>query len=384
MSEFARSFRELQTEERGGTGWILSGALLMLFAWLGWAIFARFSVVEASADARIELDGATYPIEAPLQGRVVMANLHVGRQVQRDEVLVELDSMPEQLELKECQVKIAALEPSLATLRAQIRAEENLGAAEELGSQSKTREAESRVHEAQIPAEFAERDLVRVKALYAQQIISVRDMQRAQSEADRLRVSVTAWEAAAGHVPQEQKARNREREVRIARLQGEVASMDAQRQALQANTIRLSYEIDRRRIRAPADGRIGEAPNLQIGAVAAEGARLGSIVPAGQLLVVAQYPAQGAFGRIRPGQSATFRLAGFPWAEFGTVSASVVRVAQEVRDGKVRVELALLPESNFRGTLAHGMPGTLEVAVDRVSPMALTLRTAGQWLTRPL
>jgi hypothetical protein len=66
------------------------------------------------------------------------------------------------------------------------------------------------------------------------------------------------------------------------------------------------------------------------------------------------------------------------------VSATVADVGREVRDGMVRVELALLSRSSFRGSLEHGMPGTLEVAVERLSPLNLTLRTAGQWLTRPL
>jgi membrane fusion protein (multidrug efflux system) len=56
-------------------------------------------------------------------------------------------------------------------------------------------------------------------------------------------------------------------------------------------------------------------------------------------------------------------------------------VAQEVRDGKVRVELAIADNSGFRGKLEHGMPGTVEVAVERLTPFALVLRTAGQWLT---
>jgi multidrug resistance efflux pump len=384
VTDFARSFRQLQADERCRTPWILGAGLVAICAWFGWATCARLSLVEASADARVELDGATFPIEAPFLGRVVMSNLHVGRPVQRDEVLIELDSMPQQLDLKECQVKIAGLEPSLATLRLQIHAEENLRSAEELGSSSKALEAGRRVHEARITAEFAANDLARIESLYAQKVVSLRDRQKAQSEADRLRVAVTTLEAAAEEVPQEQQARNRQREVRVARLEGEVATLQAQRESLQATAVRLGYEIDRHRIRAPADGRIGEAPNLQVGAVVSEGARLGSIVPAGRLLVIAQYPAQAAFGRMRAGQSATFRLAGFPWAEFGTVPATVAHVAQEIRDGTVRVELTLAPGSNFRGTLAHGMPGTLEVAVDRVSPLGLMLRTAGQWLTHPL
>ena len=384
MTDFTRSFRQLQADERHGTAWILGGALLLLTGWLGWAVAARISLYEDSSDARVELYGATFPVEAPFLGRIVMTNLRAGRQVRRDEVLVELDSMPQQLELKEAQVRIAGIDAPLAKLRAQIQAEESLRAAEETGSRSSVREADSRVREAQIAAQFAAQDLARIDSLYAQRLVSARDLQKAQSEADRLRVSVMALEAAAGHVPQEQAARNREREVRIARLQGEIAALESQRATQQADTERLSYEIDRRRIRAPADGQIGEAVNLQVGAVVAEGARLASIVPAGRLLVVAHYPAQAAFGRIRPGQAATLRLSGFPWAEFGTVSANVTHVAQEIRDGKVRVELALSEGSSFRGTLAHGMPGTLEVAVERVSPMSLTLRAAGQWLTRPL
>jgi len=206
----------------------------------------------------------------------------------------------------------------------------------------------------------------------------------AESDAGRFRAAVAALQAAASRIPQEQTAHDRELEVRIARLQGEIATLEAQRDTLQAESVRLGYEIERRRIRAPVDGRVGEAAMLRVGAVVPEGDRLGSIVPAGHLLVVAQYPAQAAFGRIRAGEPATLRLDGFPWAEFGTVSARVERVAQEVRDGKVRVELVLAEKSSFRGTLQHGMPGTLEVTVERVSPLGLILRTAGQWLTRPL
>jgi membrane fusion protein (multidrug efflux system) len=99
------------------------------------------------------------------------------------------------------------------------------------------------------------------------------------------------------------------------------------------------------------------------------------------LVIAAQFPADAAFGRIRPGQSATLRLEGFPWSEFGSVPAVVARVAQEIRDGNVRVELAIHPRSTFRGTLEHGMPGSLEVAVERLTPLALVVRTAGQALT---
>jgi len=206
-------------------------------------------------------------------------------------------------------------------------------------------------------------------------------LEKAETEAGKQHALVATQEAAARRIRQEQATRDRERDVRVERLRGEIATLEAQRNSIAAEVERLGYEIERREVRAPVDGRVGEAATLRVGAGGELGDKLGSIVPAGDLGVVAQYPAPAAFGRIRMGQKGTLRLAGFPWAEFGTVSATVTRVAQEVRDGKVRVELALDAHSSFRGELEHGMPGTLEIVVERLSPLSLVLRTAGEWLT---
>jgi multidrug resistance efflux pump len=384
VSDFARTLSRLRADRGRAPIWMLGGAVVVLAAWLCWAAFARVSLYEVTSQARVEMDGATYSIDSPFLGRIDAAHLRAGQEVHRGDLLIEIDAMPEELQLHEEEVQAQGIEPQLARLRLQVEAEQSTRVEQEHGALLSGREAESRVREAEIPAHFAEQDLARIRKLYDERVVSTRDLEKAESEAARARVAVAALESAADRVPQEQSARNRERDVRIARLQGEIATLEAQRDTLQAETARLGYEIERRRIRAPVDGRIGEAAILRVGAVVSEGDRLGSIVPAGHLLVVAQYPAQAAFGRIRAGQPATLRLDGFPWAEFGTVSATVAGVAQEVRDGKVRVELTLADRSSFHGTLEHGMPGTLEVAVERVSPLGLTLRTAGQWLTRPL
>jgi multidrug resistance efflux pump len=384
MSDFARTYSRLRLDRITPTLWMITGAVVVLLSWFCWAACARVSLYEVSSEARVELDGATYPVASPFLGRIVSTRLRVGQAVQSGELLVELDSMPQQLQLGEAQVQAQGLEPQLARLRLQIEAEQGARGEDGQSARLSAQEAQNRVNEAEMSARFAEQDLERARKLAAQRVLSAHDLEKAESEAGRLRAAVAALQVAANRVPQDHAGRDREREVRIARLQGEIATLDAERATLTAETIRLTYEIERRRIRAPVDGRIGEAVNLRVGAVVSEGEQLGSVVPLGHLLVVAQYPPSAAFGRIRAGEAATLRLQGFPWTEFGTVSATVERVAQEVRDGKVRVELALSDQSSFRGTLQHGMPGTLEVIVERVSPMNLTLRTAGQWLTHPL
>jgi membrane fusion protein (multidrug efflux system) len=317
----------------------------------------------------------------PLVGRVVKINLRVGETVRRGDVLVEIDAMPDQLQLQQERVRARGLDPELARLHAQVVAEESARAEEQRSSRLSAEEAGTRIREAEAAAGYADTELTRARELQKEGLTPARDLQKAAAEAGKFRAAVTALEIAARRVPQEQTTRDRERDVRLQRLFTEVASLEAQSGTLNAGIERLGYEIERRRVRAPVDGRIGEAAILRVGAVVAEGEKVASIVPTGRLLVAAQFPANAAFGRIRPGQPATLRLQGFPWAEFGAVAATVTRVAQEVRDGKVRVELSIRDHSGFRGHLEHGMPGTLEVEVERVAPLSLVLRTAGQWLT---
>ncbi len=142
---------------------------------------------------------------------------------------------------------------------------------------------------------------------------------------------------------------------------------------------RLEQEVERRRIRAPIDGRLGEVATLRIGAVVREGDRVASVVPPGGLRAIADFPPV-ALGRLAAGQSARLRLKGFPWGEYGSLPATVTNVAGELRDGQVRVELTLHPERPTLIPLQHGLPGAAEVAIERVTPAALALRLAGRLL----
>ena len=80
---------------------------------------------------------------------------------------------------------------------------------------------------------------------------------------------------------------------------------------------------------------------------------------------------------MQPGQPARLRLDGFPWAQYGSLAATVTSVATEARDGVIRVELQLPPETPTAIPLQHGLPGTVEVEVERISPATLVLRAVG-------
>jgi membrane fusion protein (multidrug efflux system) len=242
-------------------------------------------------------------------------------------------------------------------------------------------EAAGRIAEAGAALQFASDELSRIEKLKAGGLVPDRDLARARTDVAQRRATLAIAEVSARRVLQEQTARDRERDARIEGLQASIASQEADHGALQAGVDRLSYDIARRTVRASIDGIVAEAATLRPGEMVTEGSRLGSIIPIGRLLIAAQFPATAALGRIRPGQHATLRLDGFPWTEFGIVGATVARVAQETREGQIRVELTIDSTSAFRGLLEHGMPGSLDVAVEQVTPLALLWRTAGRILT---
>jgi membrane fusion protein (multidrug efflux system) len=57
-------------------------------------------------------------------------------------------------------------------------------------------------------------------------------------------------------------------------------------------------------------------------------------------------------------------------------------VGSEPREDGVRVELLLRPDPGSRIPLQHGLPGSAEIEVERLSPASLALDAAGRYLTR--
>jgi len=104
-------------------------------------------------------------------------------------------------------------------------------------------------------------------------------------------------------------------------------------------------------------------------------------VPDSELKIVADFSPSAVMGRIQPGQFSLMRLDGFPWAQFGSLPARVSHVGSEIRDNLVRVEFTPEPEPHSKIVLQHGLPGTIEVSIEHISPALLVLRKSGQWLS---
>lgn len=374
---FAQSMRAL-TADRGR--WSLTGLFMvctLLGGWGAWFVCARVTVYEVTQTARLEVDQAVHPIATSVAGRVVATHLVVGRAVQAREVLAELDAEAPRLQYEEARVLLTALTAQRQARHQELAAGQTAQQDERKATRVALDEARARSREAEVVARAAAEQADIFARLDARGLASRLDLLRTKADADQKRAAVDALRLAVTRLESDQRTKDSDRTVRITQFHREVTRIDGDIRTAEATLARLAHTIDQTHVRAPITGYLGEVATLQPGAVVRQGDTLGVVVPAGALRVVAHFLPATALGRVQIGQPAQLRLQGFPSAQYGSLAATVTSVATEARDGVIRVELHLPTETPTAIPLQHGLPGTVEVEIERISPATLVLREVG-------
>jgi membrane fusion protein (multidrug efflux system) len=299
--------------------------------------------------------------------------------VEAGDVLVELDDRPLLSKLEERRVRLTGVRAQLEPLKKELTAREAALQDTLKAGQMRIDESKARVREAETIAELRTLEAGRGSRLKEGGYLSDSEAARAIAEAEAARAAVDAQSRAQARAEAEQRSLAGELAGELARLERQKTALEAEALALEAEITTLTVDIEQRKIRTPIAGRIGEVFVLRAGAFVEEGDVVATVVPAGDLRAVAEFPLSSV-GRLAPGQPARLRLDAFPWTEFGTVRATVNAIATEANDGRVRVELAIDRDPRSAIPLQHGLAGTAIVEVEGVTPWTLVLRAAGHHL----
>jgi membrane fusion protein (multidrug efflux system) len=370
--------------DRGRWSWTgVSVVCALLGGWGVWFLGARLAVYAVSQTARVEVDQTVHPIATPVAGRLVATYMVVGQALQAGEVLAELDATAPRLQYAEARVRLTALTAQRQARQHELTAAQAAQQAARQAAGVALDEARARSRATAVTARAAAAQAALYTRLDARGLASRLDLLRTQAEADQQRAAADALWLAISHLERDQRTQDSDRTARLTQLAREITQLDGDLHTAEATLARLAHTIDQTRVRAPITGSLGAVAPLQPGAVVRPGDLLGVVVPAGTLRVVAAFLPAVAVGRVQPGQAARLRLDGFPWAQYGSLAATVTSVATEARDGVIRVELGLRSAPPTAMPLQHGLPGTVEVEVDRVSPATLVLRAVGHHLGVP-
>ena len=375
---FPRSHRGLRTD--GMTRHVLTLLLAtsILGAWSIWFTCAKVSVYAVSQTARFETAATTQSVESDVEGRVTAVSMRVGQRMKAGDVLVRLDAHAQSLERNALLARLESLQAQRQAIAAEVdAAEKGLGPqAETVAHAYQARIAE--LTEARLAAQLASEEAERGELLRQRDAVSQAETRRLDTTRRRRAAQVASIERDLKRLTSLQELTTIDRAAEVQHRRRELAMVEGDIAAAHAGIERLAFDIEQRVIRALVDGRVGACAELVPGQVVRPGQRLGVLIPDGHVTIVAQFPPAQALGHIKRDQRAFLRLAGFPWTQYGMVASRVLRVATEVRDGLVRVELTLDDETHARVPLSHGLPGTVEVEIERMSPAHLVWRAAGE------
>jgi len=380
---FSRSLRSLETDSHRPSAFGLALGAAFALAWGLWFVLARVAMVEVAETARLEVNRAAHALETPVAGTITSVHLELGQVVHAGDILAELDSENLRLSRGVEQARRAATSLQIDALSAELKQGERALADRRQVDEARGDEARAHTHGAEVAALLSETIGERSQRLQAEGLASETDALRAKAEAEQQKLAAEEARLTVSRIASEERATGTERSQSLLRLRRDLAVLEGQRATSTALIAELDHAIELRHIRAPIAGRLGDVVTLRVGSVLKEGDRLGYVIPEGDVRIVAEFLPASAVGRVRPGQRARLRADGFPWTEYGMLTGSVRRVGSEPSSGLVRVELDVDPKSDPRIPRQHGLPGVLEVEVERISPAALLLRVVGRRLAAP-
>jgi membrane fusion protein (multidrug efflux system) len=225
---------------------------------------------------------------------------------------------------------------------------------------------------------FASRERERADKARESGVVAESEADRANANMVQKQAAVTAREHRMSVLSTETRRDIADRRAQNETLRRSLAELLADRDRTAVQVKRLEVEQQRHTIRAPIDGLLGQVRAPQVGSVVAVGQTIAVVTPETAIDLRADFTPAAAIGRVVPGQHARMRVAGFPWTQYGVLTATVMAVSSEVADGRIRVELALDDQPGSRIPHRHGLIGEVEIELEQVSPAILLARAAGQ------
>lgn len=373
-SSFTRTLRSLDAPSPK-TPWLLAG-LLLVAGWGWWLCSSRLHVYASSSRARIEVSRMVHRVAAEEGGRVVLHRIQLGRQVKKGDVLVALDDSVQRARLTQELAELASFRKRMRAVEHQIEAARAVRESRSQVGQFSAKQAVMRVERSRSEAQFKERLNDIAVSLHQREINSRVDAMHAQEELVSSRLRVRDAEIEASRVDAARDFADKSELAQLAQLSRELAELEAAIIVSEAEIEAIKIGIKRREIATPAGGELGSVASLHEGDVIEPGDIIATVIPRGDVRIVAEFDPDDVAGRIVPGQSARMRLTGVSWVEFGLLEATVSSVAVEPRDGTNRVELALAQEK-LAIPVQHGLTGSVDIRVEELAPWALLARAIG-------
>ena len=317
-----------------------AGALVLLLALAATWTVRRLDGQDRTVEVTGTIEALQVDVSARITARIVERTVKEGEPVERGQRLVRLADEEPAADVRRAEAALGAAQAQLADLEAGARREE-------------IEQARAALRSATVAREWAERELGRVRQLFAKELLAFQEVDRASNAFD----AAQANEASAREKVALLEAGPRPDAVAAARSQVAEA-----RAALALARARLVET----RLDSPLTG-IVLRKSLEVGETATPGVPILTLMDPDDLWLRA-YVSETDLGRVRLGQAATLTVDAYPARTFAGVVREIASEAEftpkNVQTKKERVNLVYrvkIAVRNTAGVLKPGMPADARI-----------------------
>jgi HlyD family secretion protein len=317
-----------------------TGALVLLLVLAATWTVRRLDGGDRTVAVTGTIEALQVDVSAKITARILERTAAESQPVERGQLLVRLADDEPAAEVRRAEAALRAAQAQLSDLEAGARSQE-------------IEQARAALRNATVTREWAERELARVRQLFAKELVAFQDVDRALNAFD----AALANEAGAREKLALLEAGPRPDAVAAARAQvAEARAAVALAQARLADT----------RLVSPITG-IVLRKNMEVGETATPGAPILTLMDPNDMWLRA-YVSETDLGRIRLGQAATLTVDAFPGRTFDGAIREIASDAEftpkNVQTKKERVNLVYrvkIGVPNPDGVLKPGMPADARI-----------------------
>jgi membrane fusion protein (multidrug efflux system) len=278
-----------------------------------WYLVGRF--IESTNNAYLRADQVAM---APrVSGQVAEIYVRDNEEVAAGQPLLKIDSRRYEMTVRQAKATVDARAADVAKSAADLRQQDAVIA-----------QAEADVRTAQANADLAQKEFERQSALVVRGFATQQKNEQTESALTQARSTVALKQAVLDAARQQ-----------VATLKAQLAQAEAQLTAAKENLSQAEIDLNDTVLRSPIAGRVGDR-TVQLGQFAQPGTRLLTVVPTGQIYLVANFK-ETQLARMRPGQPAEISVDAYPDLKLtGTVDSFAPGTG---------AQFALLPPENATG-----------------------------------
>lgn len=369
---------------------------------LPWAMLSKVEET-GSARGRLEPQGKTLHLDAPVAGTVASVKVEEGSSVKAGQVLLEMESDVVRADLQQAESQQAGLLNRLTQLEVMRNQLVVLTRTQQLQNQAQATAQQAQIDQTAQELSFNQsayqlnQDLLaknrstveRFRQAQQEGVVSLlqleevehalidsqKVLQQNHSEIQQSQAELTRQQSTYEGLIRQGEVAILENQKQIEELQSQVADTQTELAKTKTQIQSLKFQLQQRVLYAPMDGVLFQLPIKGAGAVVQPGDLVAEIAPKGATLILkAQMPSRDS-GFLQVGMPAKIKFDAYPFQDYGIVNGYVNWVSPDSRivetpqgnvemyELKIAIDRPYLQTGNQRISFTPGQTATAEVII---------------------